>query len=116
MSPFLHCYLATHRRRWGLSQPELASLLDQASPSAVSRWEALQRAPSLSTALQLELIFGVTPQDLFPALYREAEDTVMRQAKALYETLEGKTDAKSREKLVLLSLIIERAKGDIDYV
>lgn len=116
MSPFLHCYLETHRRRWGLSQEELASLLGQRSSSAVSRCETLQRIPNLRIALQLELIFGVTPQDLFPALYRDAEDAVMRQAKTLHETLEGRTDAKSQEKLALLSLIIERAKGDTDYV
>ena len=109
MSFFSHNYLATYRKRWGLSQRQLAYLLGWDSASSVSRFESMGRLPNLMTALKIEALFESGSGDLFPGLYRRAEIEVADRAKVLYRELEGRTDPKSQEALALLAYIIRRS-------
>jgi hypothetical protein len=102
-------YMRTHRRRWGLTQKELAHLLGSKSGTQVSRYERLLRQPKLYVALACQVIFGELPQSMFPKLYSQVEEGVMRRAYQLYQKLERGTSKASKRKLKLLRDMLRRA-------
>jgi len=108
MSHLLPSYLHKLRKQWGLSQPDIASLLG-VTGSALSRFENLSRRPNAELLIGAEVIFGHGARDVFPAFYRDIERTIVGRARAQHDRLESKADPASREKLRLLSEIIERA-------
>ena len=73
MSYYAPCALRTHRRTWGLSQQELAEILDFESPAQVSRIEHGKRVPRIEIALACSTLFGVSLDELFPQLAAEIE-------------------------------------------
>lgn len=107
MKKKISTYLPTLRKRLVLSQSELAFLL-RSSPAMLSKLERQERRPSASLLLGIEIIFGTTPSNAFPALHEEVEARIMRQASILYERLERKQDEKSREKCRQLLRMIRR--------
>lgn len=102
-------YLRPHRLRWRLTQEEVARLLGYADSSLVSRIENGIRAPSLLDALALQVVFGVTPIELFPAFFKDTEEAVLRRAKELYEELQDAPSKAALKKLELLEEISMRA-------
>jgi transcriptional regulator with XRE-family HTH domain len=108
MSRLLPSYLHTLRKQWGLSQPELAALLD-ISPSGVSRLENLSRRPTAHIIVASEVIFGHGVKELFPGFYHATQHKIVERSRALYQELEAQSDAASREKLRLLIELYERA-------
>lgn len=108
MSRHLPIYLHSLRKQWGLSQPELGQLFGIGATS-LSKFETLARKPTINLLLGSEVIFGHPPRELFPKLYDEVEDKIMRRARSLYERFEGQTDKSALEKLRLLTEMIERA-------
>jgi transcriptional regulator with XRE-family HTH domain len=72
----LPSYLHTLRKRWGLSQPELAALLD-VTASALSRFEKRSRRPTAELIVAIEVIFGHSAKDVFPAFYQCVEHEVI---------------------------------------
>ena len=108
MSHLLPSYLHTLRKQWGLSQPDLASLLG-VTGSALSRFENLSRRPTAELIIGAGVIFGHGPKDVFPAFYHDIECTIVDRARAQHDRLESQTDPTTREKLRLLTEIIERA-------
>lgn len=85
----IHNYLRAHRKRAGLSQDELASLLGCQSGTKVSRYERQTRTPVLSTALACQVIFQVPVHELFPGLYEEVEHLTRERARTLMERLQS---------------------------
>jgi ribosome-binding protein aMBF1 (putative translation factor) len=104
-------YVRGHRSRWGLSAEELARLLGR-DPSIISRLERGRQTPGGKIALGLEVVFGVSPRDLFPGIHEQVEDTVMARAARLHDQLEGKVDRRSLQKRKLLEEMIKRAAGN----
>jgi DNA-binding XRE family transcriptional regulator len=102
-------YLRSHRRRWGLSQREVVYLIGLKSPSLVSRIELESYRPKLPVAFACHVIFGVPVNELFPGVYSEVEDAVMRRAYKLYNRLQGNPSATTRTKLDLLEQVLKRA-------
>lgn len=96
------------RKRWMLSQGELAELLglDQAS---ISRLENGETQPVLATVLGFQVIFGCTTRSLVPALYDAVEDAVMRRGAELERRVANKTDYGSIKKRQLLEAMMHRA-------
>lgn len=103
------CYVRTERRRWALTQGELAHLLGFEHRSSVSRIERGQVIPEFETALALQVIFGVAPSDLFPKIFDEIEERVMRQGAVLYEATLQSSKVRERRKRELLELAMQRA-------
>lgn len=87
MSHPLPTYLRTYRKRSGLTQEEVAFLLDTRDGATVSRYERLSSMPSLETALALEVIFGVPARELFRGVFAEVETEVIQRARLLSEQL-----------------------------
>ncbi len=81
-------YLRMHRRRHGLSQAELASLIGGQSGTRVSRYERGSRLPSLETALAFEAIFKTSVHELFAGVGERVELRVCEQAKLLLDRVE----------------------------
>jgi transcriptional regulator with XRE-family HTH domain len=107
--------LRIHRKRSGLSQKELANLLGYKNAAVISRLERGQCPPRLWQFLALEIVFGVRLAELFPPLFVNVEDDVMRRAYKLHLGLNTKTQSKKAQaKLTMLNDIKERATQRIE--
>jgi transcriptional regulator with XRE-family HTH domain len=62
------------RKRRGLEQKQVAYLLGQPGIDQISHYEQGSRLPSLTTALRLEVIYGLPVRLLFKDLYTQVED------------------------------------------
>lgn len=109
MSTPVHSYLRTHRRRWALTQRELAFLVGRNSSTHVSRLEHDKRMPRTDIMLACAVLFGVTPADMFPKIHADVEEEVLARAAKLYEVLEKKTSKDAMRKKELLNILLERA-------
>lgn len=99
--------LRAHRKKWELTQRELGLLLG-VSDGSVSDYELNRRTVPAAVLIAAELIFGKPIINLFPALVETVEDGLGAHALSLYQKLEGRTDAKSKRKLELISGIPDR--------
>jgi transcriptional regulator with XRE-family HTH domain len=68
--------LVVYRRRWGLSQKRVATLLGHQDTSMVSRYENGKSLPPLDTALRLEIIYRVPVAFLYYKLYASLRDHI----------------------------------------
>jgi transcriptional regulator with XRE-family HTH domain len=103
----LPSHVRRQRRRWALTQLELARLL-AASESIVSKYETLARSPSMEALVALEIVFGHSAQELFPAIYHEQRRSVLEAAEVLLESLSSRHDRRSSRKSQLLRDLITR--------
>lgn len=110
MADLLPTYLRKHRRKWALTQCDLARLLGEVSTSAISKYETLARTPRLETMLALEVVFDEVSESLFPALAEEVRRAVVRNAIVLRDEFAGRTDARSIRKHRLLDELISRSQ------
>ena len=106
-------YVRTERRRWALTQREVAYLLGFESRTSVSRIELGKCVPDLESALALEVLFGVAPRMMFPHIFGETEERVMRHAKVLYEAALKSTKPRERRKQALFELAVKRATAHV---
>ena len=93
MSPKLHNYIKSHRKRAGLTQKELAFLLGSRCGTKVSRYECNIREPNIYTVFAFEVVFRVSAQDLCPGMYAKVEQKVLPRAKVLLKELSERNDA-----------------------
>ena len=105
------CYLRTHRRVWGLTQRELASLMGFKSTTHLSRIENGKRAPTVEVALACQVIFGIPPSAMFPNGYTLVEEKIMRNIYRLHLALKNTTNLTELRKRELFSLALKRAAG-----
>lgn len=109
MKSKLTCYVRPNRRRWGLSQEQLAMLLGAKTGAAISRIEHGERRPTLTVALGCQVLFGVSPPELFPGAFSEIEENVISRAYELYEKVQGSASNANRLKLDLFEQAFARA-------
>ncbi len=105
----LPSYLRTHRRKWALTQQELARLLGIKGAQHISRLEKGARRPSIAVLFSIEIIFGVRPQELFPKFFDDIEERTVRELYLLHEALEGDPKPHSRRKQQLAAEALARA-------
>lgn len=111
MKKKLDCYLRPYRRRWGLTQAELAALLGRKTGAVISRLEQYGRRPSLEAAYALEIIFGTAPIELFPGLHAKVKKNVIARVRNLYDELQGNPSKATRLKLDLFEDVFARAQS-----
>lgn len=102
-------YVRTYRRRWALTQKDLANLTGIECRSGVSRIEQGERLPSLEIAFALEVLFGTAPKTMFPHSYADVEETVMQRASVLHKGLIQSTSPRQKRKCDLLEDALSRA-------
>lgn len=108
----LRNYLRVYRRRWHLTQEELAFLIGYEAESIISRLERDERAVTLAVAWACQTIFGVEPNELFPAIYTDVEERVAHRMHELREKLlRSAPSQKTLAKLELLQEAIGRISG-----
>ena len=105
MASKLPNYLKSYRKKWGLTQTEMAQLLGGNSPGKVSLYEKFERLPTLQTALLYEAIFGVPVSQLFAGIYQQAEKEAAQCARIIQKKKSTKADLKSARKKELLRMI-----------
>jgi DNA-binding XRE family transcriptional regulator len=110
MAKHITSHLRAYRRRWGLSQGELAFMVGLKSRSVLSEFESSGKLPTLITALAIYCVFDTPVAELFPSLYQEIEDGVLARAYDLYERLQGDPSRATRIKLDFLEELIERVE------
>jgi transcriptional regulator with XRE-family HTH domain len=103
-----------HRRQRCLNQEELAFLLGKKNASFVCRFELRKRDPGLEAAFACQVLFDVSPSELFPGLFAEIEEAVMRRAYRLDERLKLNPSAATQAKRTLLKAVLSRAARRID--
>ena len=103
------CYLRTHRRVWGLTQPELASLMGFKTAAHLSRIENGKRTPTVESALACQVLFGIPPAAMFPHAYEAVEERVIREVYERHLALADTTRASELRKRELFSLALQRA-------
>ena len=111
MKKKLDCYLRSYRRRWGLTQDELAKLLGCKTGAVISRLERDGRQPSLETAYALEVIFGTAPIELFPGLHARVNKSVIARMRDLYDELQGDSSKAIRLKLDFFEEVFSRMQS-----
>jgi DNA-binding XRE family transcriptional regulator len=104
-------YVRPSRRRWGLTQGELAFLIGYKTGKSISRIEGLKQTPTLNAALSLAVIFNTAAVKLFPSALYEAEQAVLERANELYEELQG-DPSKATRKLDFLEVLIARLNSN----
>jgi transcriptional regulator with XRE-family HTH domain len=111
-------YLRPLRRRWGITQKELAFLIGAKTGPAISRIEGGTRTPCRATAFACALVFGTTLPELFPGLFSQIHEDVLHRASELYEELQGNPSKTTRLKLDFLETVLARleAKGTANDV
>lgn len=107
-------YVRTFRQRHALTEDELAFLISQRSHTAVSRIEVGRRVPNLEGALALQVLFRQQPRRMFPGLYEDVRDDVMRRGKTLIDELADRTDRRSVAKREFLEGLAREADSDDD--
>lgn len=100
--------LRTLRRKSGLSQEELATLLPRAGRTKVVRIEDGTSRPDAAQILACELIFGSPSRELFKRLFADTEEAVMQAAYVLHSRLERDTSVASQRKREFLESILDR--------
>ena len=80
-------YIRTHRKRAGLSQRELARIIDYATKVSVFRHERVLALPPLLAALGYEVLFSVPISELFAGMREAVEQTVEERLSELEEDL-----------------------------
>ena len=108
MNKALDCYLRSYRRRWGLTQRELAILIGYRTHAVVSRLEQAGSIPTLETVYALEILFGTAPHELFPGLKAPVQEAVVARARQRYDELQGDSSRVARLKLDFFEDVFQR--------
>jgi transcriptional regulator with XRE-family HTH domain len=104
-------YLRPFRRRWGLTQKELAFLIGAESPTTISRLEQLKRFPSLAAGIACLVVFDTSAPEMFPGLFADIRKEVLARAAQLYDELQGNPSPATRTKLDFLEKILAQAEA-----
>lgn len=99
----LPSYLRFYRRRWQLTQEELAFLIGYGTESMISRFEHGERTITLGAAAAFQTVFGVEARELFPGVFESVEERVLQRMRELHDQLLQATPAqRTMAKLKLL--------------
>jgi len=112
MARTISTYLRTHRKRWTLSQDELAFLIGTKDRTLISRYESGERTPTKRELLACEIIFGTPCSELFPRYRRSIEETVARRTVAFLAKLERRKSEAAGVKRRLARDIMKRMGND----
>lgn len=102
-------YLRTHRRRYGLTQDELAVLVGAKSGATISRLERSGLKPTFAIAIACQVLFDAPPAKIFPGHFASIEDEVITRAYNQYEILQGRQTTSTKIKLDFFERAFARA-------
>jgi DNA-binding XRE family transcriptional regulator len=108
--PKLPNYIRTHRKRFHLTQREVAFLLGSQNSAHVCRHERLEQAPNLQTLLAYEILFRTPVRNLFLGVHEDVERKLLQRIRNLLQKLakSGYSRAKARKIEILNELLEQR--------
>jgi transcriptional regulator with XRE-family HTH domain len=112
----LQNYLRTYRRRYGLTQAEVAMLLGAVSGTKVSRYENFTRMPGALTVFAFEIVFNQPANELFAGDYQAIRLAVQMRARRMVKRLKARPDMQARKnlrKLELFRAIVESEPNSV---
>ena len=83
-SSYIPNRLRKHRRYRGLSQKQVATMLNMKSTNRISRWEQGTAIPSVENLLTLSIIYRRLPTELYFDLYLEYKRILEQQEKQAF--------------------------------
>ena len=101
-------YIYALRRKIGLSQEELAFLMDD-QPQRIQSYEQQANLPQLHRALALELVLDEPMQSIFAGIAKKMRMQVAARARALLQGMSDKPSPSNAQKLETLHYL-----GQID--
>jgi DNA-binding XRE family transcriptional regulator len=84
-------HLRTHRRKTGLSQRDLASIVGLITELQISRHERAHTLPLFLTAISYEVVFQVSIAELFPGIYETVRHNIEKRLDEIEEKLHQST-------------------------
>ncbi|MDD5165607.1 MAG: helix-turn-helix transcriptional regulator [Candidatus Pacebacteria bacterium] len=88
-----------------LKQTDVASQLGHASPDRISHWEKGSALPGLLNLFKLSVIYGVTPEQLYPDLYQSIITGIKSGSNLLpIKAEEGERDIQPHENKTTLQM------------
>lgn len=109
MTSTIRTYLRRERRKWGLTQRDLAQLVGLKSRARISDLEQGSCLPTAEQLLAFQLIFGMTAPQLFPHLAAEEEASVLGNAATIMKSMESNLTLRAKRKHDCLRQIQSRA-------
>ena len=104
-------YLRAHRRKCGLSQRELATLVGYPREWQVSRHERSKTVPPLLIALAYEVVFRIPAAELFTGFHSAVTETVTRNLARMKADVERQSKRQpSKATLQKLQWLTQRIK------
>lgn len=110
MEGSLSNYIRTHRLQAGLSQDELARLVDYETKVSVFRHERVMALPPLLTALAYEVIFVIPVSELFAGMREAVEQTVEERLNELEDDLRREPEIEKERKQTLDWIVRRRER------
>jgi DNA-binding XRE family transcriptional regulator len=116
MSEPLTSYLRSRRKLSGLTQTEVAYVLEAEGAQTISRLEREVQTPDLVQAFALAVLFEVSTEELFLGLHRSIEMRTQNNAYLLEKLLaDDPDDELKKQKLRTLRRVYGRAlRDDLD--
>lgn len=99
-------YLKVYRKQSGLTQKEIATLLDKKSVAVISKIENGRSIPSLETAVYLSIIYRQPITELIPVLIEKWQFQILKNLDCMNTDLEQSTNTKNRAKKNYIERII----------
>jgi DNA-binding XRE family transcriptional regulator len=109
MEGSLSNYIRTHRKRAGLSQRELARVLDYETKVSVFRHERVLALPPLLTAIRYEVLFAVPISELFAGMREAVEQVVANRLSELEQDLRRTPETEQARRQTLDWIVARRA-------
>lgn len=79
-------HLRKFRKQMGLTQKEVASLMDFTSPKRIILWEQGKAHPGICNLFRLSIIYHTFPHELYPEYYQEMKKSLLSQTEELLLT------------------------------
>lgn len=106
-------YIAMYRKRCGLYQSELATLIGVDSNATIGRYESGQMVPSCRELLALSIALEQPIDEILAGMVEEVREEVAGRAQAL---LEAMTDQPTRENILKLPVLARLAHRNDEYI
>jgi transcriptional regulator with XRE-family HTH domain len=103
--------LRAERKRWRLTQKELAFLAGLSTRDFLSDFERFKGKPTVEFVLACEVIFGKSARTLFAGEFEQIVRNVRRRADELHDAIINQAGSGAEEKRKLLVSLIKRGVG-----
>lgn len=103
-------HIRSHRKRWRLSQKELAILTGFKSREFISQIERFLIQPSVRFMIVCEVIFDIPVKKLFPGLFDDLAEDVLNECEILLDRIKSDNGSDATEKRKLMLKLLQRAE------